>query len=118
MPHFAEIQDGVVMRVIVADTSFIDSGLVGDPTTWIQTSYNTKGGTHSSGGTPLRKNYAAPGDTYDAARDAFYAPQPYPSWVLEEDTCLWHPPTPKPTDGGPWNWDESTLAWVEVYNGL
>ena len=79
-----------------------------------QTSYNTYGGVHSGGKTPLRKNYAAIGDTYDADRDAFYAPQPFPSWTLNEDSCIWEPPTPYPDDGKLYDWDEDTTSWVEV----
>ena len=61
-----------------------------------------------------RKNYAGIGCTYDAQRDAFIAPQPYPSWTLNEETCGWYPPTSMPTDGKRYRWDEATLAWVEI----
>jgi len=77
-----------------------------------QTSYNTFGGKHLKGGTPFRKNYAGIGDTYDEQRDAFIGPQPYPSWVLNEDTCVWEPPTPMPTDGQRYYWDEANLSWI------
>ena len=60
----------------------------------------------------IRKNYAGIGFTYDSARDAFIAPQPFASWVLDEATCRWQAPTPMPSDGGPWTWDEETLSWV------
>ena len=77
-----------------------------------RTSYNTHGGVHASGGTPLRKNYAGIGYSYDAGRDAFIAPKPYPSWILNESTCLWDAPTPMPTDGTPYTWDESLGTWI------
>ena len=79
-----------------------------------RTSYNTLGGVHSSGGTPLRKNYAGIGYTYDATRDAFIPPKPFESWLLNETTCLWDAPTPMPTDGKMYTWDEPTTSWVEV----
>jgi hypothetical protein len=85
MAHYALIEDGVVTNVIVAEQDFIDT----QSGTWVQTSYNTQAGVHTLGGTPLRKNYAGIGYVYDAERDAFYAPEPYPSWSLNEDTCLW-----------------------------
>jgi hypothetical protein len=78
-----------------------------------QTSYNTIGGVHALGGTPFRKNYAGIGYTYDAQRDAFISPQPFPSWVLNEDSCIWYAPVPKPTDDKRYSWDEATTSWVE-----
>ena len=77
-----------------------------------RTSYNTSGGVHKNGGTPFRKNYAAAGHIYDPVRDAFYAEQPYPSWILNEDTCFWEPPVPRPEDVG-WYWKEDTTEWVD-----
>jgi len=77
-----------------------------------RTSYNTIGGVHSVGGAPYRKNYAGIGYTYDASRDAFIPPQPFASWLLNEDTCLWNAPVPYPTDGSTYVWDENTLSWV------
>jgi hypothetical protein len=112
MAHFAQVENGIVMQVIVADQDVIDSGAFGSG--WVQTSYNTQGGQHRLGGTPFRKNYAGIGYIYDAQRDAFIPPQPYPSWTLNEDTCLWQPPTPMPTDGKMYDWDEETLSWIEV----
>jgi hypothetical protein len=119
MAHYAFLDaDNIVTEVIVG----IDEGV--DGTDWEQhysafrgqpckrTSYNTSGGVHSGGGTPLRKNYAGIGYTYDAARDAFIPPTPYASWLLNEDTCLWGPPTPYPTDGEMYAWDEDTQQWV------
>lgn len=88
-----------------------------------RTSYNTQGGTHTLGGVPLRKNYAGIGYTYDAGRDAFIPPQPFASWQLNEDTCLWNSPTPYPSDVGTeeepkrYTWDEETVAWVLIEEG-
>ena len=79
-----------------------------------RTSYNTHGGVHSSGGTPLRKNYAGIGYTYDANRDAFIPPKPFASWLLNEETCLWESPVPYPNDGGRYTWNEDTTQWVIV----
>lgn len=81
-----------------------------------RTSYNTSGGVHNNGGTPYRKNYAGIGYTYDAGRDAFISPQPFTSWILNETTCLWNAPTPMPTDGKIYRWDEPTTSWIEVTN--
>lgn len=115
MSHFAHIDDNnIVTQVIVAEQDFINSGAVGDPSKWIQTSYNTYGGQHSNGGTPLRKNYAGIGYTYDPSRDAFYSPKPFNSWILDEQTCIWGAPTPMPTDGKIYSWNEDTLSWVEI----
>jgi hypothetical protein len=111
MAHFAKIQNGIVTKVLVAEQDFIDSYIDHEPGKWIQTSYNTKGGTHLQGGTPLRKNFAGVGYIYDVIRDAFYAPQPYPSWTLNEDTCLWECPVARPDDGNKYNWNEETQAW-------
>ena len=79
-----------------------------------RTSYNTYGGVHKEGGTPYRKNYAGIGYSYDPQRDAFIPPKPFNSWVLNESSCLWDPPTPMPTDGKMYRWDEDTTAWVEI----
>jgi hypothetical protein len=111
--HFAKVIDGIVTEVIVAEQDAIDTGLFGDSSLWVQTSYNTHGGQHPEG-RPLRKNYAGIGYIYDAARDAFIAPQPFASWVLDEDTCLWNAPTAKPDDGKRYFWDEAALAWAEA----
>lgn len=93
MAHFALINaQGIVEQVIVAEQDVIDSGLFGNPSSWVQTSYNTHGGVHANGGTPFRKNYAGIGFTYDSVRDAFIPPKPYNTWVLDEETCLWNPP--------------------------
>lgn len=112
MAHFAQIdENNTVIQVIVVEQDVINTGMFGDPASWIQTSYNTYGGQHSQGGTPLRKNYAGIGYTYDSARDAFIPPEPYPSWVLDEDTCLWLAPVAMPEDGEPYQWNEETQAW-------
>jgi hypothetical protein len=119
MAHYAQVINGIVQQVIVAEQDFIDSGAVGNPADWVQTSYNTQGGIHLNDGTPLRKNYAGIGFIYDAGRDAFYAPAPYPSWVLDEATCYWNPPIARPEDTPPteteegifYTWDESIVNW-------
>ena len=112
MAHFAKVENGIVTQVIVAEQDFINSGHVGDPAQWIQTSYNTFGGIHTLGGTPLRKNYAGNGYTYDAERDAFIPPKPYASWSLNEETCLWEAPVARPDDGQPYIWNEGTTSWI------
>lgn len=114
MAHFAEVVNGIVKRVIVAEQDFIDSGAVGIPSRWVQTSYNTYAGKHKLGGTPLRKNYAGIGYTYDEQRDAFIPPKPYPSWNLNEDTCLWESPIPYPNDEKQYIWDETIGNWSEL----
>ena len=128
MAHFAQIdENNIVTRVLVIDQETLNTGHWGDPNTFIQTSYNTRGGVHygtdgqPDGGTALRKNYAGVGFVYDSQRDAFYAPQPFPSWTLNEDTCYWEPPTPMPTTmpeaGKYYAWDEGSLSWTEITLG-
>ena len=114
MAHFAKVNNGIVEQVIVAEPEFFDTFVDSSPGTWIQTSYNTYGGVHKLGGTPLRKNYAGIGYTYDAQKDAFIPPKPYASWTLNEDTCLWESPTPYPNDNKLYTWNESTTSWVEI----
>lgn len=114
MSHFAKVQDGIVVQVIVAEPEFFNTFVDSSPGEWIQTSYNTHGGVHKLGGTPLRKNYAGIGFTYDRTRDAFIPPKPFPSWVLNDDTCLWDAPVAMPDDGKFYQWNEDTLNWVEV----
>jgi hypothetical protein len=116
MSHFAKVIDGIVTEVLVIEQDVIDTGLFGDPSLWVQTSYNTYGGQHPDG-RPLRKNYAGIGYTYDAERDAFIAPSPFSSWLLNEDTCLWEAPIAHPDDGKSYAWNEDTLSWIEVLNG-
>lgn len=118
MAHFAYVNpEGMVEQVIVADQDVIDSGLFGNPLRWVQTSYNTQGGVHVLGGTPLRKNFAGIGFKYDSIRDAFISPKPFESWVLNENTCLWESPVPYPNDGQRYSWDEETTNWVIVQQG-
>jgi hypothetical protein len=112
MTHFAKVTNGVVVQVIVAEPEFFDTFIDTSAGEWIQTSYNTHGGVHKNGGTPLRKNYAGIGYTYDKTRDAFIPPKLYASWTLNENTCLWDAPTPLPTDGKHYIWNESTTSWL------
>jgi hypothetical protein len=114
MAHFAKVVDGLVTQVIVAEPEFFDTFVDSSPGQWIQTSYNTHGGVHANGGTPLRKNYAGIGYTYDAGRDAFIPPKPFSKWVLDEQTCLWNAPTQMPNDGKRYDWDDAAGNWVEV----
>jgi|TARA_Y100000296_G_scaffold70623_1_gene85420 hypothetical protein len=122
MSHFAEVdKDGIVRRVIVIEQDMLNSGNWGDPNNWVQTSYNTRGGIHYApnshepdGGVALRKNYAGKGYTYDQTRDAFIPPKPFPSWILNEDTCNWDALVPYPDDGKRYTWNEPTMSWVEV----
>jgi hypothetical protein len=120
MAHFAKIENGVVVQVVVAEEAFISTGALGDPANWVQTSYNTRGGVHygqdgqPSGREQLRKNYAGIGYTYDSGRDAFIPPQPYPSWTMSDDTCLWNAPVAMPTEGGPFTWNEGAQTWDAV----
>lgn len=132
MSYFAKVTSftdgkGIVEDVIRADQAFIDTGLVGEPSDWWQTSYNTRGGIYylPDTDTPdpdqskaLRANYAGLGYTLDAnviqngSVGVFYAPQPYPSWTISAPTWLWQAPVPYPSTGGPYYWDEATLSWV------
>lgn len=112
MSHFAKVCDGKVTQVIVAEKEFFDTFVDSSPGTWIQTSYNTHGNQHPEG-RPLRGNYAGIGYTYDSTNDVFYAPQPYPSWILNNNTWLWESPIPYPTDGKIYIWDETITNWVE-----
>ena len=114
MGHFARVVNGKVDRVIVAEPEFFDTYVDDSPGQWLQTSYNTQGGVHRNGGTPLRKNFAGIGYTYDAVRDAFIPPQPFASWLLNDDTCLWEAPVAMPADGKAYTWNEATVAWDEV----
>ena len=111
MSHFAKVENGLVTQVVVAEQDFINTGALGDPTSWIQTSYNTQGGQHPNG-TPLHMNYAGVGYSWDGT--GFAAPQPYPSWTLNKATYLWEAPVAYPTDGGTYTWDEATQSWVPV----
>ena len=114
MAHYAKVQNGLVTTVIVAEAEFFETFVDSSPGEWIQTSYNTYGGQHLLGGTPLRKNFAGIGYTYDKTLDAFIPPKPYASWTLDEETCLWNAPTSYPTDGKNYNWNEDILNWEEL----
>jgi len=114
MAHFAKLDANnyVVFVTVGRDEDKEDELTTRTGDVYKQTSYNTKGGVHILGGTPFRKNYAGIGFVYDTQRDAFIPPKPFPSWVLNEDTCLWDSPVPMPTDGQRYNWDEATTSWV------
>lgn len=114
MAHFAKVVDGKVTQVIVAEPEFFETFVDTSPGEWIQTSYNTLGGVHKLGGTPLRKNYAGIGFTYDRTRDAFIPPKLYASWSLNEETCLWEAPIEYPNDDKNYLWDEENQTWIEV----
>jgi hypothetical protein len=121
MAHYAFLDESNIVTEVIVGIGEGEGG-----TDWEQhygafrgqtckrTSYNTNGGVHTGGGVPLRKNYAGIGYTYDEARDAFIPPQPYPSWVLNDDTCLWEAPVPMPDDGQLYQWDEELGQWVEA----
>jgi hypothetical protein len=124
MAHFAKVVNGIVTQVIVAEPEFFDTFVDSTPGDWIQTSYNTRGGIHYNPETgepsadqskSLRKNFAGIGHTYNSTLDAFIAPKPYPSFTLDEDKCIWIPPTamPAPVAGKDWFWDEETLSWIQ-----
>ena len=114
MSHYAKIENGLVTQVIVAEAEFFDTFIDLSPGEWLQTSYNTYAGEHTLGGTPLRKNYASIGFTYDATRDAFIEPQPYASWSLNETTCQFEPPVAYPDDDKEYSWNETDQTWDEV----
>ncbi len=118
MAHYAFLNENNVVTEVIVGKDESEDGI-----DWEQhygevrgqvckrTSYNTKGGVHISGGTPFRKNYAGIGHMYDEQRDAFIPPQPFASWVLNEQSCLWEPPVPMPVDGQRYKWDEPTKSW-------
>ena len=116
MAHYAKVSNGLVTQVIVAEAEFFDTLVASSPGECIQTSYNTQGGVHSDGGTPLRKNYAGVGYTYDATNDVFYAPQPFKSWMLNKTTWTWEAlvPLPANADTVAYKWNEETTSWDEV----
>lgn len=123
MGHFAKVSNGIVTKVIVAEADFFNNFVDDSPGQWIQTSYNTRGGVHYQPNTnepsedqskALRKNYAGIGYTYDSTRDAFIPPQPFNSWTLNEDTCLWDSPVTYPEDGKLYKWNEELVNWEEV----
>jgi hypothetical protein len=119
--HFAKVENGIVTQVIVAEQDFINTGLVGEPNTWIQTSYNTRANVHydpitnqPDNGIALRGNYAGIGYTYDSANDVFYTAAPYPSWHISSNTWSWQPPVECPNDGNTYDWDEANTQWVLI----
>ena len=124
MSHFAELDSNdVVLRIIVIEQDVLNSGHWGDPSLFEQTSFNTRGGIYytPNSNTPdpdqskaFRKNFANKDFKFDRVRDAFIPPQDFPSWNLNEFSCLWEAPTPMPTDGKPYAWNESTLSWDEI----
>lgn len=120
MSHYAKVNNGIVEQVIVAEADFFNSFVDTSPGQWIQTSYNTFGNVHlgpngqPDGGIALRANYAGIGYTYDSENDVFYAPQPYPSWILNKQSWLWEAPTPIPNDGKMYRWNEELKSWVEI----
>ena len=122
MAHFAKLGKGnIVEQVVVVSNDIATSeqagmdflnNLYGSRDVWKQTSYNTKGGEHTLGGTPFRKNYAGVGYTYDQTRDSFIPPKPnFNSWVLNEETCLWEAPIAYPDDRQRYIWNEETQQW-------
>jgi hypothetical protein len=117
MSHFAKVDQGIVVQVIVAEPEFFTSFVDTTPGEWIQTSYNTRGGVHfgpdgqPDGGIALRGNFAGKGYTYDRTNDVFYPPKPYPSWSLGSN-WIWQPPSPYPDNAGPHWWDEVNQRWV------
>lgn len=114
MAHWAKIENNTVVRVSVVEDDFISANPERYTGTWIKTSYNTIGGQHLLNGTPLRKNYAGIGYTYDQERDAFIAPKPYTKWILNEETCQWEAPVPYPTDGLKYVWNNNRGEWEEL----
>jgi hypothetical protein len=119
MAHYAFIDSNNIVTQVIVGRNEIDQGV--DWEQWYgytsgqickRTSYNTHGGKHSLGGIPFRKNYAGIGYTYDFTRNAFIPPQPFPSWVLNEETCQWGAPVAMPTDGQRYTWNEATTSWV------
>jgi hypothetical protein len=123
MAHYAFLDENNIVTEVIVGKDEGEEGIDWEAhygafrgQTCKRTSYNTRGGVHANGGTPLRKNYAGIGFTYDSQRDAFIQPKPFPSWILDEDTCFWSAPTPMPNDGHAYYWDESTLTWIQHGN--
>ena len=129
MSHYAKVENGIVTRVIVAEAEFFNTYVDDTPGKWIKTSYNMRGGKYHDPETNQpaedqsviegdearqRKNYAGIGFSYDQTRDAFIPPKPYPSWVLNEDTCLWDAPVAYPDDGNMYQWNEETQTWDQI----
>lgn len=130
MAHYVKVVDGKVVQGIVAEPEFFNTFVDSSPGEWIKTSYNMRGGVYYDPETNephadqngmiaadegrQRKNYASINFTYDRQRNAFIPPKPYASWILNESSCLWDPPTPHPDDGKMYRWDEDTTSWIEI----
>ncbi len=122
MAHFAELdENNEVIRVLVVSQKLINSGSLGDTNNWIKTSYNTRFGKYRHNGDKknddkkaFRKNFAGIGSSYDKNRDAFIPKKSFPSWVLNEETCIWDAPIPMPDDGESYKWDEGSLSWILI----
>lgn len=128
MSYYAKVEDGIVTKVLAMEPEFLENFFVDNsPGEWIKTSYNMRGGVYHIDNVPAedqsviegdearqRKNYASKGFTYDQTRDAFIPPKPYPSWVLNEDTCLWGSPVAYPDDGNRYQWNEETQTWDQI----
>lgn len=113
MAHWAKVENGIVVQVNVVEDEFLQSNPDRYTGEWIKTSYNTIGGVHTLGGTPLHKNYAGIGYHWDGI--GFYAPQPYPSWNLNQETYIWEAPVPMPIEEGKaYKWDEDSQSWIEI----
>ncbi len=121
MAHYAFIDSNNIVTEVITGKNEGEDGI--DWEEWYgefrgqtckRTSYNTMGGVHSTGGTPYRKNYAGIGYTYDASKDAFYAPKPFPSWTLNATSCTWEAPVARPTDDKMYKWNEAELKWDEI----
>ena len=120
MGHFAFLDKNNIVTEVITGKNEGEEGINWEEwygnfrgQTCKQTSYNTHGGIHSFGGTPFRKNYAGIGYVYDENRDAFYAPQPFLSWILNEDSCTWEAPTPCPGNTKMYRWEENTKTWID-----
>lgn len=121
MAHYAFLDENNIVVEVIVGKNEGEEGI--DWEQWYgnfrgkvckRTSYNTRGGVHEFGGLPYRRNYAGIGYTYDPNRDAFIPPKPYNSWILDEYSCLWQPPSPMPQDGKQYVWDEPSEQWIQV----
>ena len=122
MAYYAFLDENNIVTEVISGIDETHTIGGADPETWYshfrkkkckRTSYNTIGGVNQNS-IPFRKNYAGIGYTYDEDRDAFIPPKPYPSWILDEQTCLWNAPVAMPTDGKLYRWDEDAQNWVEI----
>lgn len=123
MAHYAFLDSNNIVTEVIVGKDESEDGIDWEEhygsfrgQTCKRTSYNTQGGEHLNGGSQYRKNYAGIGYRYDEQLDAFIPPQPFPSWTLDEDTCLWNPPVPRPNDEPFWRWDEDNLQWIQFNN--